>query len=355
MNLKIIFVFLALWDSGMCNDVYTFCRNINHTGPKCDRCRYGYEGYPSCNIAVMMGSSRSFGDGDGCLLGPTKILMDDYSTKRIDNLHVNDVILDGNLNKVTVVHIIKHYLSSTQLFQFQPDGPIFTADHQFLSNLETQNVGVVSKDVLLTLQPQMEEFSHMVYEFKNMENVLQFKNGTISPGLFEVAPFNKEIDPHTLIYALLTTGEDGTYVADNFVSRDVLPDVAMWPWTYGTLGMILNHCTIDFPSTLEGQNNVIALTSTLTDAWRVIIRNFGRGLKTHRSDIITFNPLVQGQSAIQEILDNPKKMIFGQYIQTRASKLLHQTLDNKNLSKNQRFSLIKLLLEEARKYMLCNY
>jgi len=355
MNLKIILAFLALWDSVMCECPYCF------TGPNCDSCALGCTGgsYPNCkpteNEYNKIQWRRKYPRGDGCVLGQTKILMDDHSTKRIDNIQVNDGILDGHLNKVTVVHVIKHYLSSTTLFHFHPDGPIFTADHQFLSNLETQNVGVVSKDYLLTLQPQMEEFSHTIHEFKNMEKLLQFKNGNISPGSFEIAPLNKEMDPHTLIYALLTTGEDGTYIADNFVSRDVLPDVQMWPWTYGTLGMILNHCTIDFPFTLEGQNNVIALTTTLTDAWKVIISNFERGLKTNNSDIFNFDPLVQGKSAIQDILVHQKKMIFGQYLQASASKLLHETLDVENWPKNHRFFLIKLLLEETKKYMSCNY
>ena len=106
-------------------------------------------------------------------------------------MQVNDVILDGNFNQVTVLHVIKHYLSSAELFQFQPNGPIFTPDHQFLSNLETQNVGVVSKDYLFTQQPQMEEFGIMVDELNNMEKVLQFKNGSISLGSFKVTPLEK--------------------------------------------------------------------------------------------------------------------------------------------------------------------
>jgi hypothetical protein len=318
-----------------------------------------------CEIDIQVSRKRTVtvrhytrptgGGGGGCVLGQTNILMDDYSTKHIENIQVNDGILDGNLNRVVVVQIAKHYLSTTKLFQFLPNGPIFTADHQFLSNMETQNLGVVSKDKLFELQPQMEEVSNMVHELKDMENILQFKNGSINPGSFEVAPFNKEIDPRTLVYALVTTGEDGSYIADNFVSRDVLPDVKMWPWTYGTLGMILNHCKIDLPFTLEGQNNVLDLSYALTDAWKITISDFESGFRTNHSDSFMFDPLVQSESAIMEILTNQKKMIFGQYLQASASKLLHQTLDNEKLPKNHRFSLIKLLLEEATKYISCNY
>jgi len=295
------------------------------------------------------------GGGGSCVLGLTRILMHDHSTKRIENIQVNDVILDGHLTEVTVVHVIKHYLSSTELFQFYPNGPIFTKDHQFLSNLETQNVGVVSKDFLFAIQPQMEEFSNMVHEFKDMEKVLQFKNGSISPEPFQVERFDKEMDPKTLMYGLITTGEDGTYIADNFLSRDVLPEVKMWPWTYGTLGMILNHCNTTFTFTLEGQTAVIDLTYTLANAWRVIIRDFDSNFKPNDSDSFMFEPLVESESAMQEILANEKKMMFGQYLQASSSKLLHQTLDNENLPKNHRFSLIKLLLKEATKHMSCNF
>jgi hypothetical protein len=163
------------------------------------------------------------------------------------------------------------------------------------------------------------------------------------------------MDPNTLMYGLITTGEDGTYIADNFLSRDVLPEVKMWPWTYGTLGMILNHCNTDFTFTLEGQDDVIDLIYTLANAWRVIIRDFESNFRPNESDSFMFDPLVQSESAIQEILANEKKMMFGQYLQASSSKLLHQTLDNENLPKNHRFSLIKLLLEEATKHMSCNY
>ena len=52
-------------------------------------------------------------------------------------------------------------------------------------------MGVVSKDYLFATQPQMQDFSNMVHEFKDMERVLQFKNGSISPESFQVAHFDK--------------------------------------------------------------------------------------------------------------------------------------------------------------------
>ena len=68
------------------------------------------------------------------------------------------------------------------------------------------------------------------------------------------------MDPNTLMYGLITSGDDGSYIANNYVSRDFLPDVKLWPWAYGTLGMIFNHCDIDFPFTLEGTTIAVSYT-----------------------------------------------------------------------------------------------
>ena len=155
-----------------------------------------------------------------------------------------------------------------------------------------------------------------------------------------------------MIYALVTTGEDGTYIADNFVTRDVLPDVKMWPWTYGTLGIILNSCTIDFPFTLEGQNNIQQSAFDLNTAWIHTINDFEMNNITEGFD---FDPLAQSELAIQEIITNPKKMMFGQYLQANSAKLLHQTLDDENMPMNKRLSLITDLLKKSTEYLTCNY
>merc|ERR1712218_57590 len=111
---------------------------------------------------------------------------------------------------------------------------------------------------------------------------------------------------------------------------------------------ILNQCIIDFPFSLEGQNEVEALTSALNDTWRVVINDFKNGMKMKNAERIHFDPLIQSKSAIQEILINQKKMFFGQSLQASTSRLLHQTLDDESLSKNYRFSIITLLLEETK-------
>ena len=149
----------------------------------------------------------------------------------------------------------------------------------------------------------------------------------------------------------MTTG-DGTYIADNFVTRDVLPDVKMWPWAYGTMGIILNYCTIDFPFTLEGEKNLQQTAFDLNTAWIHTINDFEMNNITEGFD---FDPLTQSELAIQEIITNPKKMMFGQYLQANSAKLLHQTLDDDKMPMNKRLSLITDLLKKSTEFLTCNY
>ena len=165
------------------------------------------------------------------------------------------------------------------------------------------------------------------------------------------------MDPNTLVYGLITSGDDGSYIANNYVSRDFLPDVKMWPWAYGTLSMIFNHCDIDIPFTLEGQKSVNDLALTLDSSWREIINDFESGLNKNHSESFVFDPLTESRQTMEKILlnQNPNQMMFAQTIQSRLAKLLHQTLDDETLAKSQKFSLIKILLEEASKHISCNF
>ena len=96
--------------------------------------------------------------------------MKDFSRKPIDRIKENDNILDGNLQPVKVLNVVKHFLQDTPLFKFYPRGPVFTPDHQFLSNLERKEVGVVSKNALFLQQPQMEDFGKKIHELKDLKS-----------------------------------------------------------------------------------------------------------------------------------------------------------------------------------------
>jgi len=123
------------------------------------------------------------------------------------------------------------------------------------------------------------------------------------------------------------------------------------------LGMILNHCEINFPFTLQGNTMVDDITSNLYSTWIGIINDFERNPKTNLSEPFVFDPLAESKQAMETILlnQNENQMMFARKIQSRFAKLLHQTLDDKTLAKNKKFSLIKTLLEEASKHISCKF
>ena len=89
----------------------------------------------SCKIkSCWSGSSGS------CLIGSTHILMENYTSKPITEVKHGDMILDGNLNPVLVHSVITNYLYDRKLYTFK-DGPVFTEDHLFYSNMETEELG----------------------------------------------------------------------------------------------------------------------------------------------------------------------------------------------------------------------
>ena len=118
----------------------------------------------------------------GCLLGDSKILMANYTTKCIKNLKPGEMILDGHLQPVEVVQVFPNFLSDKSLYQFAPNGPVFTEEHEFVSNLEQGHIGVVSKRNLGSLPQAAEKISFL----KEMTTLMQFKNGSMPDSNFKV-------------------------------------------------------------------------------------------------------------------------------------------------------------------------
>ena len=122
--------------------------------------------------------NHGWGIFGSCLLGDSHILMAYYSVKQIKDIQTGDFILDGNLKLVQVIATNPTFLGGRKLYQFSPNGPVFTPEHQFYSNLTTGQIGVMSKQELYIENPQMEE-NDQVYEFDQLSNLLQFQNGNV--------------------------------------------------------------------------------------------------------------------------------------------------------------------------------
>ena len=68
-----------------------------------------------------------------------------------------------------------------------------------------------------------------------IQKLLQYRNGIVKAKKFGFRPY-QTMSFDTKVYWLITSGKDGSYIADNFVARHELPKFEEWPYTYATLG-----------------------------------------------------------------------------------------------------------------------
>merc|ERR1712241_1667207 len=101
-------------------------------------------------------------------------------------------------------------------------------------NLEEGQVGVYKKHALIRENPHLEAESDKILYLNDLDNLLQYKFGKITKAGFQLAPYQR-MAHSTPVYFLVTNGDDGSYIVDNFVSREVLPDLDMWKYTYASL------------------------------------------------------------------------------------------------------------------------
>ena len=133
--------------------------------------------------------------------------MADNSTKPVQDLKTGDTILDGHLQPVKVLGLFKNLLGQRQLWQFIPDGPVFTEEHQFVMNLEEGQVGVYKKHALIRENPHLEAESDKILYLNDLDNLLQYKFGKITKvECLNLSPifFAKSIVSFTFCHSLKT-------------------------------------------------------------------------------------------------------------------------------------------------------
>jgi len=75
--------------------------------------------------------------------------------------------------------VYKNLLGQRQLYQFVPNGPVFTGEHQFVMNLEDETVGVRDKHALIWENPHLEAETNNIHELNSINYLLQYKYGHI--------------------------------------------------------------------------------------------------------------------------------------------------------------------------------
>ena len=211
---------------------------------------------------------------ESCLHENTKILLANKTMKKICEIKVNDQILDRYLQPQKVIGINYTYLQDRNMYQFANDGPLFTADHQFYTSMDTSTTVVASLEVLLKENPQLD--GEDIKEMRNGDSVLRYE--TLSQEMQHEEIFLKEyksFETETKVYFMEVSG-DGSYIADNYVAKHELPDFTKYPLTNICYAKVLQiYRKLDkerkFHVSLEGSrliNNNVMKIKTL---WKFIV------------------------------------------------------------------------------------
>ena len=162
----------------------------------------------------------------------------------------------------------------------------------------------------------------------------------------------------TPVYTPFTDGDDGSYIVDNFVSREVLPSMReeydTWKYTYATLGYILKSCEINHPlDNLGAVNELLSGIEAMIAKWKSAINVFGSSTATLMINELYFLSMRQkGQDAM--LLDK-KKLTFNHFLNMHGAKLLYQVLDDESILLGKRIALVKTIIDITDQSFECNF
>ena len=160
------------------------------------------------------------------------------------------------------------------MYQFANDGPLFTADHQFYTSMDTSTTVVASLEVLLKENPQL--VGEDIKEMRNGSSVLRYE--TLSEEIQNEEIFLKEyesFEAEAKVYFMEVSG-DGSYIADNYVAKHELPDLAKYPLTNICYAKVLQiYKKLDkerkFPVSLQGSKLIHNNVMKIKTLWKFIV------------------------------------------------------------------------------------
>ena len=183
---------------------------------------------------------------------------------------------------------------------------------------------------------------------KDTNQLLQYRNGTVKPLKFDYSEY-QAMDPATKVYWLITSGKDGSYIADNFVARHEMPKFEEWPFTYATIGLVLNSSNLEnLPmDSIEDDAKFEAISSQLADLWK-------NAVEKHVYDSSLVNScdpleLIKSGSIVDSL--TPSKLKIAQLLLQNVSKYLHDVLDNDDLDLNERCSLMNSIVDQSEAFL----
>ena len=74
-----------------------------------------------------------------------------------------------------------------------------------------------------------------VQQITETTQIMKLENGDVRPAPVELTELTSHYPPDTKVYFIWVEG--GTYIVDNFVAREELPDFTKWPLAFLTIGL----------------------------------------------------------------------------------------------------------------------
>ncbi len=286
--------------------------------------------------------------------------MGNFTTVEVQDLKPGDKILNKYLELVEVSTIGKSYLGPRSLYQLNENGPIFTSEHQFFVDHEV--FAAVSPPAFLQSHPQLEEIldERQLQPIAKVSQLLAFSNSTIMFKDIQLKEYTK-MPPDTLVYFIIAGSkeQDNSYIVDNFVSRDPVPDFDLWPMTYATIGAVGMSPLLNLDSnmTYDDFNKQIDLAEAITNLWEQAISHHDWDMPVQDSwKYFEPNALWKQNDQILQSIDEKGLFNFVEHLDIYASKMLHETMDNDKIPLAKRVGLMlklaQIALDEATKLIV---
>ena len=159
----------------------------------------------------------------------------------------------------------------------------------------------------------------------------------------------------------ISSGKDGSYIVDDFVSRHELPDFYSWPLTYATLGLIVLNSNISFPvDTLENDAILASTIEDLVKLWKLTIYVHENCLpepedETFESsvneNVLNYQDVLENShELVAEIVNDQSKMRATQFLNMFGAKILHEVLDDEKTKESKRFALMRTLVSVSQTF-----
>jgi hypothetical protein len=266
--------------------------------------------------------------------------MADRSKKPVELIQVGDYVLGHTLEPQRVTGALEKFLFDDSFYGFSPEGPFFFTDSHLLAGPgftgDELQLWTVSTERLLSENPLM-EFTNVRPMTEDVE-LLQYNASKNNLRRKKVLVF-KDPSSYTkdvMVYSIQVDGDQGTYIANDFICHHETPPLQHWPRTIDLLLRVgsLPHVRKlqDLKYSLE---NVAMLESLIQNIDNELIKlisalrnNSNLECVLTSEESLDKRSLIDTELAMSQIFSNPTYSAFMVGMYARTGKIISAVLDN---------------------------